>query len=226
MALIGAAALVFALSACAEQSELPETPAGGEVTEEPTQTEEPQAPEQPAGDGDYTAADWAYPVEAKGEHLLTIDAGQYEVEVYQVGVVEATKNGNFVGQDNQPLIAVGSDIVYLQYIVTNTSGEDIKLSYSLASVNAHRDDNPYVQEDSITDFALETELGIREAGIQPGSGSAPFVWPSGTSFTATQNLNYTQGAALTITTRLTPVNDEGDLLHDLRAEQKTAVTLK
>lgn len=196
----------------------PADPGAEDTTEEPA-----------AGSGDYTAAPWAEPVTDVGELLTTIELGDVVVEVFQVGVTQATKTGGFVDpEENEPIIDVGDDIVFVNYVVTN-NGDPVDLGSSLVAVSPRYDDWPYMQGmDSITDFELTEEMGVNRNARAVGEMPDPIIYTLGTgeSFSVGDNFHHQPGSAITFSGRYTPVDDEGDLVHDDRVEGEASATIE
>lgn len=250
----GAAFLALGLTACStDDAEEPTTPA---VQEEPqdTETDTPAEPEEetatpdapvddvaettepvaaededPGADsGDYTAAPWAHPVTEGGDLLTTVEVGDVVVEVFQVGVTQATKTGGFVDpEENEPIIDVGDDIVFVNYVVTN-NGDPLDLGSLLVAVTPRYDDWPYMQGmDSITDFDLTEEMGVNRNALAPGEMPDPIIYTLGTgeSFSVGDNFHHQPNSPITFSARYTPVDEEGDMLHDERVEAEGSATI-
>jgi hypothetical protein len=213
------------------------TEASDEPTEEPseeaTEDESDEATDEPSDDSGDAAASgdspsWAVPTTTPGEKLATIEGTNFTVDVYQVATATASKTGQFVDPDtNLPLIAEGDEIVYVNYVFTNTGSEDIPLSYSLVSVSAEYADWPYLQGmDSIVDSAQFEEMGVTSSAIATGTGEeAPFVWAPGQTFSYGQNFKYQAGSPITFDATLTPADDAGELVHDERQEASVDATI-
>src|SRR5690606_29526886 len=132
--LVLATALITGLASCSAPA-----PAPAEVEQEQT-VEETQGP----AEGEASA--WAKPVTNPGELIATAAGPNFQVDIYQVGTATATKTGQFSNPDtNKPIIEVGAELVFVNYVVTNTSSETIPLSASLVGVQARYDDWPYLQ---------------------------------------------------------------------------------
>ncbi|WP_309615235.1 hypothetical protein [Salinibacterium sp.] len=180
----------------------------------------------PTAAGD--SPEWANSVTNPGELLTTIAGTDFQVEIYQVGTVAATKPGNFVNPDtNKPIIEVGAELVYVNYVFTNTGPADIPLSYNLVAISARYADWPYLQGmDNITDFALDESMKINNTAIAPNKGEAPFAWPAGTSFSYGQNFLYQAGSQIEFAATLTPSDASGDLDHDKKQEVAVSTSIK
>jgi hypothetical protein len=215
--------LIPALSACSVLA-----PPAAEVPADTTESSAPadEATEPVATSGN--AASWASPVNVHGELLTTISGTNFSVDVYQVGTAPATKTGNFVTpDDNKPIIAVGDEVVYVNYIVTNTSSAAIPLSYLLVDVTARYADWPYLQGmDSITDSALSEQMGVNYSGLAPTSSEAPFSWEPGTSFSYGTNFLYEAGGKITFKASLTPSDADGNLVHEKNEEVEATTSIK
>jgi len=183
---------------------------------------EEEAEETPEANSDFTAAEWAKPVTNPGELLTTVKGTNFQVDVYQVGTEKASKTGQFVNpDDNKPIIAVGAEIVYVNYVVTNTSDEEIPLTYSVVDVSARYADWPYLQGmDSVVDSAAFEAMKVNSSAIAPNKGEAPFAWAPDTSFSYGQNFLYQAGSPITFTVALIPSLENGDLDHDAKQEIK------
>lgn len=183
------------------------------------------------GEGGEAAAGekaaWAVDYETPGELLTTIEGENFTVDVYQVDVTDSPKDGNFVDPDtNEPILAEGDEIVFVNYVFTNTSDETIPLSFSLVDVTARYADWPWAQGmDTITDRDLWEEMGVLSTTITPDGTEAPFPWEPGTTFAAGDNFYYQPGGAITFTARLTPSDEEGDLISEERQEVEVETTI-
>ncbi|MCB7135020.1 hypothetical protein [Cellulosimicrobium marinum] len=224
-----ASALVLGLAACgSDGGDAPaetETPAVEETTDDATEPaeEETEAAEEDAeaASSDGEQPEWANPVTTPGEEIASYTVGDVRVDVYQVSVVEATKTGNFVDpENNEPIIDVGDEIVYVNYVVTN-EGDPVDLGSSLVNTDARYDDWPYMQGmDSITDFELTEAQGVNRDALATGAFRDPSVYTLGTgqSYSYGENFPYQAGSPITFESVITPVDKEGELLHDERLE--------
>lgn len=199
------------------------------VTPPPAATSEP-APEEttaaPTGDGD--TASFAKPVTTPGELLSSATGEGFQVDIYQVGTATASKTGQFANPDtNKPIIEVGAELVYVNYVVTNTGSEDIALTYSLVDVSPRYDDWPYMQGmDSVVDSAQFDSLQVNSSALAVGTGDSPFIWEPGTSFSYGENFLYQAGSPIEFVVSLIPSDEAGELLHDLKQEIKVNTTIK
>lgn len=215
-----AAALTVGLVGCTapEPVASPETETTAPAPEETTAA--------PSGNGD--AASFANPVTTPGELLSSAEGDGFKIDIYQVGTATASKTGQFANPDtNKPIIEVGAEVVYVNYVVTNTGTEDIPLSYSLVDVQARYDDWPYLQGmDSVVDSAQFAEMQVNSTGIATGVGEAPFIWEPGTSFSYGENFLYQSGSPIEFKVGLTPADESGDLNHDAKQEIVINTTIK
>lgn len=189
----------------------------------------PEAPPTSGGSAQPGATpSWAKPFEAVGQLITTITSADFKVDVYQVGVAKATKNGTFVDPDtNKPIIATGDDIVFVNYVITNTGGATIQLPFNLVEVTPRYADWKYVQGmDGIADRDLYAKMKVADGALAPGNTKAPFAWEPGTSFSYGTNFKYQAGSSIKFTARLTPADAGGRLLHDQRKEasQETKIS--
>ena len=220
-----AAALIAALSlsglaACGGGSDDPEPKASSAAPA----AEEPSS--APAAESDAPAAAagqpaWAQAPTQVGEKMTTIKAGDLTVDVYQVGTAKATKSGQFVDPDtNKPIISAGDDIVFVNYVVTN-NGDPIDLGSSLVDVQARYDDWKYLQGmDSIVDDALFKQQNVNDDDLAPGAFNEAGVYTLGTGekFSFGENFRYQQNSPIGFKVKATPVDAEGELLHDQAVE--------
>lgn len=172
---------------------------------------------------------WANPTTTPGTVIATITGDSFTVDVYQVGNAKATKDGFFADPDtNKPLIAVGDELVFVNFVITNTSAKAIPLGSSLISVDARYDDWPYLQGmDSITDDALYEAQEVNPDGLAAGAYVDPSIYElaPGESFSYGENFKYQAASPITFEATLTPVDDAGKLVSDLRQEATASGTI-
>lgn len=240
--LAAAAALCLAvvgLSACSADDDTapddaipaaePSEKAPEPVVEKEPEDEEPAAEADAADATDGSAAPWANPVTTGGDLLATLSGDGFTVDVYQVGVTQATRTGSFVTPDtNEPIIPVGSDIVFVNYVVTNTGSEPLSLGSSLIQVKGTYEDWPYLQGmDSVTDNALFEQMGVNTSAARPDSYVDPYVlaFEPGDSYSIGTNFAHQPGSPIVFTATFVPVDANGDLLHDARQEVTAQATI-
>ncbi len=220
VALVGAG--VLGLAACAA-----ETPADPEAiqTDAVDQTEETDEASPVSVEGQPS---WALPATTEGDKIATIEVGGIVVEVYQVAVTQATKTGQFATPEGDPVIAVGDDIVFVNYVISNT-GDSIDLGSSLVLIDARYDDWPYLQGmDSVVDRTLFEQIGVYSSPFGPDSYVDPGIYPlgSGERYSYGQNFPYQPGSPIGFGVSVTPVDADGDLVHDEGLDGEGAGTIK
>jgi hypothetical protein len=202
-------------SAAATSKETPSTP---------TTTEDAAA--STASSGDHPK--WAQTPTSGGEKISTIKAGDLTVDVFQVGTTKATKNGQFADPDtNKPILAKGDEIVFVNYVITNT-GDPIDLGSSLVDITPRYKDWKYLQGmDSIVDDTLFEEQGVNDDSLAPGAFKDPSVYTlgKGQSYSYGENFKYQKDSPITFEVKATPVDAKGELLHDEAIEGKGTGTI-
>lgn len=208
------------------------TESSEESTEESSSDEssEESASESSAAGGataSGTAPAWATPILTPGEELGTVSGDGIDVTIFQAGTAPATKTGNFADPDtNEPLIAEGDELVFVTYLVTNTGSEPLPLGSSLVNVDARYSDWPYLGGmDGITDFDLTESMGINRNAIAETNDPTVYVLAPGESYSVGENFLYQAGSVLEVDVTVTPVDDQGDLVHDDRMEFEGEVTI-
>ncbi|NEE01100.1 hypothetical protein [Phytoactinopolyspora halotolerans] len=199
----------------------------GEEEEEPAEDEPADDEPDDAAEGGGDTPEWAAAVTTPGEKLTTLEGANFEVEIYQVGVAPSPKDGLLVDPDsNQPVLAEGDDIVFVNYVITNTSDETIPMSSSLVSVSAEYEDWPYLQGmDSITDNDLYEEMDVNSDGVGARRDDGVYPLGPGQSIAYGDNFMYRTDAAVIFEATLTPVDETGDLVSDEQQEVTAEVTL-
>ncbi len=192
------------------------TPAKPDTSSSPA----PEESKAPAAASDGTPAEWAKPVSTDGDLITNFTAGDISIDVYQIAVTQATKTGNFADPNGKPIISVGDDIVFINYVVTN-NGDAVDLGASLANVSARYADWPYLQGmDAITDSALYESMGLSTSAFATGKIHDPSVYTlgKGESYNMAANFRYQKDSPIDFTVTVTPVDSSGDLLHDKKIE--------
>ncbi|MDR7312203.1 hypothetical protein J2S40_003261 [Nocardioides luteus] len=165
--MIGALALVAVtgpLAACGSDdsgSDDGEDTSTAETTESETADASPSA-EEGAASGDFKAPAWAKPTYETGKKLITIQAGDISVDVYDAGTAKAPKDGNVVdNKTKKPLIVKGDDLLFLNYVITNNGSSPVDLEEDDVEVDAKWDDWAYLGGmPGITDNELYTKFKI------------------------------------------------------------------
>jgi hypothetical protein len=230
VALVAGLALL-GLSACGGSegsgSDAPATKTKSAPEAEATTAEPTDDAAAPSASGDQPK--WAQPATEGGEKISSFKVGDVTVDVFQMGTTKATKTGQFVDPDtNKPVIAEGADIVFVNYVITNT-GDPIDLGSSLVDVSARYDDWKYLQGmDSIVDDDLFKAQGVNDDSLAPGAFAEPSVYPFGTGqkYSVGANFLYQANSPITFEATIVPVDAAGELLHDKRVEGKGTGTIK
>ena len=217
--------LIFSLAACGGGSDEAATDKKDtEKSDSSNEAEAEEETEQEAGE-----PDWANPVTEPGEKLTTVEAGDVKVDVYQVDVVESPKAGSLMDKETKELILdEGDDIVFLNFVITNT-GDPVDLGSSLVQVDGKYKDWKYLGGmPSISDSALFEEMEVNSGGLEPGKNTDPTIYTLGTNetFSYGENYLYQKGSDITFTVGYTPVDDQGELIHDDKVEGEGDTKLK
>lgn len=207
-----------------EEADAPET-----TEPAPTETETSTDDGADGAAADGSAPLWANPVTTPGDLLTTVKLGDVEVEIYQVGNAKAPKDGMFVDPDtNKPILKEGDDLVFVNYVATN-NGAPVDLGSSLISVSPRYDDWKWMQGmDGSSDSDLFAQLEVSKPGVAPGAFVDPSVYTFGTgeTFSWGENFKYQKGAGIEFEFTMTPVDAQGDLLHDQKVEATATSTIK
>ncbi|MCP2049096.1 hypothetical protein [Paenarthrobacter histidinolovorans] len=230
-----AAAGMLALSACGPAASSP-TPGGSESSSSSSSSASPSASSSSSASaassegtssGSYKVASWALPISDAGDKLGSMKGDSFSVDIFQVATDVASKDSMFVDKETKEnLLKKGAPIVYVNYVVTNTSSADIPLSHSLVTPNAKYTDWKYLggmPSDSSSDGFKKH--GLTSSGIKLKEKD-PFVLKPGESFNIAENFAYTAGKETEIKATMTPQDAAGDLDHDKKEEAETTVTLK
>lgn len=215
-------AAAFMLTSCAgpvEEAAEPEltvveTEAGEEVVEE--------APEEPAGDG--SMPEWADGAVDIGDKIGSTSTESWNVDVYQVGTATTTSDSMFVDSDSgDNLLPEGSEVVFLNFVVTNTTDETFNVGAGFASPDVRYLDWQYMGGMPAESSAEAYEgLGLANSLVKVGAiedfDNVQLPIAPGQSIAVATNFLYTPGAEARVNLTLTPVDAEGDLDHD-RAEK-------
>ncbi len=196
-------------------------------TDTETDTETETETEDAAGSSGDTP-EWAVAQEQPdGELLTTLQGEGFEVEVHQVGTATSPDDGSFVDpESNEPILKAGDPIVFVNFVITNTSDETIPLAFNLVSVDGTYVDWPWLQGmDGTTDRALYEEMGVVSSALAPGASEPPFLWEPGQTFSYGTNFEHQPGSPIVFKARLTPADDAGDLDHDKAQEVEAEATI-
>lgn len=223
MMFAAAAVLALGLTSCA--------PAEPEEQDEPTSQEETTVSEPEEQDEEQAATgdtpEWAEGSLDAGEKIGEISTDSWQVELYQVGTATTDRDSMFVDPEtNENVLPSGSEVVYVNFVFTNVSDEEIPLSISLGSPGLTSTSWPFLQgQPGFSSSAAYEELGLSDSGFQVGS-EAPFVVAPGQSFSQATNILYAPGDETEAEVALIQVDDAGELLHDTKEEGETVITIK
>ncbi|MEV7664024.1 hypothetical protein [Paenarthrobacter sp. NPDC089316] len=230
-----AAAAMLALSACGPAASSPTAEGSGSSSSSSSaassstssSASSSSSSSEGTSSGAYKVASWALPISDAGDKLGSMKGDSFSVDVFQVATDVASKDSMFVDKDTKEnLLKKGAPIVYVNYVVTNTSSADIPLSHSLVTPNAKYTDWKYLggmPSDSSSDGFKKH--GLTSSGIKLKEKD-PFVLKPGESFNIAENFAYTPGKEAEISATMTPQHASGDLDHDKKETAETTVTLK
>ena len=153
--------------------------------------------------------------------------GSFSVDIYQVATDVASTDSMFVDKETKEnLLKKGAPVVYLNYVVTNTSPAEIRFSTRLITPNTKYDDWGYLgsmaSDPSSDQFAKH---GLTNTGYKPLEVD-PFELGPGESFNLAENFAYISGKEATVNAIMTPVNTNGNLDSSRMEEAETTITLK
>lgn len=217
------AILALGLTGCTAPAE--EQPEKKPASTEQAAPEETPTEEAPAATGD--TPEWAEGSLDVGDSLGEITTDSWKVQVFQVGTAKTTKDSMFVDKESgKNLLPTGAEVVYVNFVFTNTSGADIQLGSSLGSPSVTSSTWKYMGgQPSFSDTATYESMKLSADGKQTGF-EKPFVVAAGQSFAQATNIAYVAGDKVEAEVRVTPVDDAGDLVHDKREEATAALTIK
>lgn len=232
---------VLALTACGGAA----TPAAEKTTESSSSSSaSPSAPESsasapegtgteaaPAGSGKYKAAPWAKPISDKGTKLGTIKSDSISIDVYQVATDVASKDSMFLDKETKKnLLPKGAPIVYVNYVVTNTSSEDLPFTIGLVSLTTKYTDWKYMSGMPSDSSSKQYEKHGLDDSAQKldkdRDDKAPYILGAGESYNVAENFAYTAGKELSIKARISPLDASGERDDAKREEAEGSVTLK
>lgn len=221
MMLAAAAVLAIGLTGCAAA-------AAPEETEKPAASpEETEAPatEEPAQTGDTPA--WAEGALDAGEKIGEITTDSWKADLYQVGTATTDDDSMFVDKESgENLLPAGSEVVYVNFVFTNVSDEEVPLSISLGSPSMRATSWQYLGgQPSFSSTEAYEGLGLSNDGFVTGS-EAPFIVAPGQSFSQATNIAYVPGEEVEAEVTLIPVDEAGELLHDAKQEGTAVITIK
>ncbi|OFI38433.1 hypothetical protein BIU82_03660 [Arthrobacter sp. SW1] len=184
-----------------------------------------------AGSGKYKAAPWAKPINDKGTKLGTIKSESISIDVYQVATDVASKDSNFLDKETKKnLLPKGAPIVYMNYVVTNTSSEDLAFTIGLVSLDTKYADWKYLGGMPSDSSSKQYEKHGLDDSAQKldkdRDDKAPYILAAGESYNVAENFAYTAGKELLIKARISPRDAAGERIDSKREEAEGSVTLK
>ena len=175
--------------------------------------------------------DWAAGSVGVGELIGSAKTASWKINAFQVGTGVTSDDSMFVDPDtDENVLPAGSDVVFVNFEYTNISDMaiDVGLSFAtpdLRSVNwkwatgqpgEYKSDAFVAQGVTAELVKLEATKDTQVFSVEPGQTIARAV-----------SIAYGPGvAAQARSLRLTPVDAEGKLLHDLAEETDVQVTIK
>ena len=216
-----ALASLIALTGCSAAEE-PKAPVAKEAPAEETPAQE----EVSTGDT---------PVWFKG----SLDAGEligegstdsWNVKVFQVGTGATDKDSMFVDPEtNTNILPAGSEVVYLNFVYTNTSSEAIPLG-SITDPRVTSSTWKFATgQPGAVGASLYEAFGLSSDGYDAGKREqydAPFVVEPGQSIAIATSIKYEPGVAATAKPGFIPKDAAGDLVHDKKEEAEITFTVK
>jgi hypothetical protein len=220
-----AAALATALVGCSAAEAPAPKPTTQQQDKTPSKAPETPKEDAPAATGD--APEWAEGAVDKGDKLGEITTDGWKVQIYQVGTSKTEKDSMFVDKETgKNLLPAGSDVVFLNFVYTNTSSAAVNLGASLGSPTLRSTSWKYMsgQPGESSGKAYEA-LGLSDDGHKTGV-QQPYVVGPGQTFSQADSIAYVPGDKVEASVRITPVDDAGSLVHDKKQEGKTELTIK
>jgi hypothetical protein len=162
-----------------------------------------------------------------GKKIGSFKTASWSVDVYQVGTAKTESDSMFVDpKTNKNILPKGSEVVFVNFVVTNTSSAAIPLSISLADPQLTAADWRYITSQPGAAHSSEYDaMKVSDDGYTVGS-SAPFVVEPGQMFAQATSIKYVPGQKAEAAVGLIPVDSAGKLLHDKKEEGTTTVTIK
>lgn len=191
------------------------------TTDAPTDstTDQTGSPTSAAAAGKTPA--WAKPATTPGTSLGSFKVGDIAIDVYQVGTAPASKQGMFADpKTSKPLIAKGTPIVVLNYVVTNKGASSVNLSNLLVAIEATYDDWQFIQGmDGVTDYDLFQRLNVHRdtsdaLDLSKASAQGPYPFEPGQTFSYGTDFKYEKGEGITFKAEVVPADASGAMLHD------------
>src|SRR5699024_10202100 len=165
-----ATAMVFVLASCGGNDD-----AGGKTSPTPSESSETQPSQTPEGDDELPS--WANEVTKPGDKLTSLKLKDLTVDIYQVGVAEANTVGNVMNPETgKPIIDKGDDIVYVNYVITNT-GPPVDLGSVLVKFEPRYKNWKFQKAmDTVTDRDQAKKMNINTSGLEAGKNTDPAIY--------------------------------------------------
>lgn len=213
IAVVIAAAMVFVIAGCGGDDD-----AGNKTSPTPSETSETQPSQTPEDD---ELPSWANEVTKPGDKLTSLKLKDLTIDIYQVGVAEANTVGNVMNPETgKPIIDKGDDIVYVNYVITNT-GPPVDLGSVLVKIEPRYKNWKFKKAmDTVTDRDQAEKMNINTSGLEAGKNTDPAIYTLGADQTISYgtNFKYQKNSAITFHASYIPVDSKGKLLHDEQVE--------
>jgi hypothetical protein len=167
--------------------------------------------------GDFTAAEWAADIVTSDEILFHGSANGMELTIYKMAIHPASRDSMLVDPDtNVPVFTEGADMVWMNYVWTNNTGET--LLYSNLNGGLKYEDYPYMGTNpGVTDISFRQELGLSGTATRSGVDIDPAgePWLTGTSIAVSDNIEYRPGVTTILVNFYPTLKDaEGNNIRD------------
>lgn len=222
IAVVIAAAMVIVLASCGGNDDT-----GEKTSPTPSETSETQPSQPPEGDDELPS--WANEVTKPGDKLTSLKLKNLTVDIYQVGVTEAKTTGNVTNPESgKPIIDKGDDIVYVNYVITNT-GPPVDLGSVLVKIEPRYKNWKFKKAmDTVTDRDQAKKMNINTSGLEASKNTDPPIYTLGTDQTISYgtNFKFQKKSAVTFRASYIPVDPQGKLLHDEQVQGKAKTTIQ
>lgn len=221
-----AAVVPFTLAACSDGSATADknTASSAKAADDAsTPATESSAPATTAG----AAPAWAEGSTNVGKKIGSFTTNSWKIDLYQVGTAKTDSDSMLADPDTKKtLLPKGSTVVFVNYVLTNTSKAPISLGSSLADPELKAADWKYMsgQPGSSSDEQYEA-LKLSQDGHKTGTDK-PYVVAPGQTFAEATSIKYVPGQKAEADVSLTPVDASGNLVFDKAEKGKTTVTIK
>jgi len=179
------------------------------------------------GSGDV-APEWAAPINRSGELLATGTFATFTVDVYQVAIQPVDEDSMFVDPDTgKNILPKGADVVFINYVFTNTSTQTFPLSYSGIQTTARYQDWPWMQGMPGESHSKQYDaLGLHDMAMKAGAKEAPYLFAPGETFNIAQSYLYQGSKKLDVKFAVLSVGADGKLDHSKTINETLTVTVK